>query len=135
MSTYRATLGGKVYTVIIDEIDETGQPAAPRVPTAAMPLETAAMSLGPEPHVLVAASKVPGPAADDPGAVLSPLAGKVVSVDVKVGESVTEGAQVVTIEAMKMNTYVFAPKPGRVLSIEATPGDAVEEGACLLRIG
>jgi biotin carboxyl carrier protein len=135
MSTYRATLGGKVYTVVIDEIDESGQPGVARVPTAAMPLETAAMSLGPEPHVLVAASKNPGPLAEDPGAVLSPLAGKVVSLDVKVGETVTEGAQVVTIEAMKMNTYVFAPKSGRVVSIEAAPGDAVEEGACLLHLG
>ena len=45
-----------------------------------------------------------------------------------------EGAQVATIEAMKMNTYVNAPKAGRVASIIAKPGDAVEEGATLLVI-
>jgi biotin carboxyl carrier protein len=47
---------------------------------------------------------------------------------------VAEGAQVATIEAMKMNTYVNAPKAGRVSSIAAKPGDAVEEGATLLVI-
>jgi biotin carboxyl carrier protein len=68
------------------------------------------------------------------GAVLSPLAGKVVAVDVKPGMEVAEGAQVVTLEAMKMNTFVYAPKAGQVSAVHVNPGDAVEEGAALLTI-
>lgn len=129
MTRLRLTLAGRAYNVVVENIAE------PLVPTAAMPLETAAMSFGPAPHVLAAAAKLSdaGPAAA--GAVLSPLAGKVVSIDVRVGESVAEGAQVATIEAMKMNTYVFAPMAGKVAFIDAQPGDAVEDGAVLIRLG
>jgi biotin carboxyl carrier protein len=63
------------------------------------------------------------------------LAGKVVSIDVQIGQTVEEGAQVATIEAMKMNTYVNAPKAGRVTAISVKAGDSVEEGATLLVIG
>jgi len=52
-----------------------------------------------------------------------------------VGQDVAEGAQVATIEAMKMNTYVFAPKSGRVTAVFINAGDAVEEGHALIRIG
>jgi glutaconyl-CoA/methylmalonyl-CoA decarboxylase subunit gamma len=45
------------------------------------------------------------------------------------------GAQLVTLEAMKMNTFVYADRAGTVTAINAKPGDAVEEGAPLLTIG
>jgi biotin carboxyl carrier protein len=41
---------------------------------------------------------------------------------------------VVTLEAMKMNTYVFAPRSGKVTAIMAVAGTAVEEGSPLLVI-
>ncbi|MDR1011784.1 MAG: acetyl-CoA carboxylase biotin carboxyl carrier protein subunit [Opitutaceae bacterium] len=63
----------------------------------------------------------------------SPLAGKVVSIDVKVGQDVEEGAQVATIEAMKMNTYIYAPKAGRIASIHTQVGDGIEEGALIIK--
>jgi biotin carboxyl carrier protein len=68
------------------------------------------------------------------GAVPSPLAGKVVSVDVKIGQVVAEGVQLLTLEAMKMNTFVYAPKGGTVAAVHVNPGDAVEEGAALLTL-
>jgi biotin carboxyl carrier protein len=68
------------------------------------------------------------------GAIKSPLAGKVMSVEVKPGQEVNEGQQVMTLEAMKMNTYVYAPKTGRVSAVHVNPGDAVEEGAVLMII-
>jgi biotin carboxyl carrier protein len=68
------------------------------------------------------------------GEVPSPLAGKVVAVDVKVGQTVEANAQLLTLEAMKMNTYVFAPAAGTVEAILVQPGDAVEEGQGLVRI-
>jgi biotin carboxyl carrier protein len=135
MTRLRVTLNNQVYNVVVEEIDSEPPPPAPRVPTAAAPLETAALSLGPAPHVLVAAEKLSSDTADRSGMILSPLAGKVVSIDVRVGDPVAEGAQVATIEAMKMNTYVFASKAGTVVTVDAQIGDAVEEGATLLCIG
>jgi biotin carboxyl carrier protein len=62
------------------------------------------------------------------------MSGKLVSIDVQIGQTVAEGAQVATIEAMKMNTFVNAPKAGRVASVKVKPGDSVEEGATILVI-
>jgi biotin carboxyl carrier protein len=139
MKKLRVTIEGKVYDVLVEILDEGTKAAPSPVPTAARPLETAAMSF-PTPAPVTAAVVAPAPSAapaavaGGAGDVPSPLAGKIVSIDVKVGQAVEEGAQVATIEAMKMNTYIFAPKSGRVESIHANPGDGVEEGAVLLRI-
>jgi biotin carboxyl carrier protein len=66
--------------------------------------------------------------------VVSPLAGKLVSIEVKVGQDVQEGTQVATVEAMKMNTYIYAPRAGRIASVQARPGEPVEEGSLILHI-
>ncbi len=126
MKKLRVTVDGKAFDVTVELPDE---------PAAATPRHAAA----PAPAALAAvkAPAAPAPAAkpaSGPGDVHSPLAGKVVSIDVKVGDVVAEGAQVATIEAMKMNTYVNAPKAGRVAAIKVNPGDAIEEGATVLVI-
>jgi biotin carboxyl carrier protein len=129
MKKLRVTVEGKVYEVLVEVLDETSPPApavatpAPSIPAAASPSASP-----PAP----ATSPVNG--ATSPGDVKSPLAGKIVSVDVKTGQPVEEGAQVLTIEAMKMNTYIYAHCAGRIESINVNTGDAVEEGTLLLRI-
>lgn len=138
MKKLRVTIEGKVYDVLVEILEEGGKaaPAPSSVPTAARPLETAAMSF-PTPAPVAVAAPAPAAkpaAASGAGDVPCPLSGKVVSIDVKVGQTIEEGAQVATIEAMKMNTYIFAPKAGRVESIHASAGDGVEEGTVLLRI-
>ena len=57
-----------------------------------------------------------------------------VSIDVQPGQKVEAGAQLLTLEAMKMNTYVFAPGAGTVKEILVAPGDAVEEGQALVKM-
>lgn len=131
MKKLRVTVEGKVYDVLVELLDEAGAPVAP-VPVAAP--AAAPASLAPVAAAPVAAPKPAAPAAGGPGDIPSPLAGKVVSIDVKVGQSVDEGAQVATVEAMKMNTYIYAPRAGVVAAILVNAGDGVEEGAPLLRL-
>lgn len=129
MKKLRVTVDGKVFEVTVEMTDE---PAVSQSPSAA-PVASAAPAAAP----VAAAPAAPAPAAPGagaPGSVHSPLAGKVVSVDVKLGATVAVGAQLVTIEAMKMNTFVFADRAGTVTAITAQPGSAVEEGASLLVI-
>jgi len=38
------------------------------------------------------------------------------------------------VEAMKMNTYVYAHADGTVASVDVNPGDAVEEGQSLVTL-
>jgi biotin carboxyl carrier protein len=59
----------------------------------------------------------------------------VVSIEVQSGQHVEANQQLLTLEAMKMNTYVFAPHAGKVEAILVKPGDAVEEGHGLVRLG
>lgn len=131
MKTLRVTVDGKVFNVTVEMLDAPAAPAAAQpAPAAPAPVVTAAP--------VAVAAPAPAPAAKAAGGageVCSPLAGKIVSIDVKVGQDVDEGQQVVTVEAMKMNTYVFAPKAGKVTSVVAAAGTAVEEGGCLLIIG
>jgi biotin carboxyl carrier protein len=58
----------------------------------------------------------------------------VTAVIVTAGQAVAEGDHLLTLEAMKMNTFVFAPKTGKVSEIKAAVGDAVEELQVLMRI-
>lgn len=53
---------------------------------------------------------------------------------VSAGQEVKEGDHLVTLEAMKMNTFVFAPRSGKVAEIKTVVGAAVEEGQSLVRI-
>lgn len=66
--------------------------------------------------------------------VHSPLAGSIVKIEVSVGQSVTEGERLFTMEAMKMNTYVTAEKAGKVTAILVKEGDQVGEGQPLLEL-
>ena len=130
MKKLRVTVDGKVFEVLVEILDDgTPRVAAPSAP--ATPVASASVSA---PVAPVASAPKSAPAAGGAGVVPSPLAGKVVSIDVKPGQQVAEGAQLLTLEAMKMNTFVYAPKAGTVASINVNPGDAVEEGAALLTL-
>jgi biotin carboxyl carrier protein len=133
MKKLRVTVEGKVYEVLVEMLDDSGAAlaAAPAAAPVAAPASLASMAA---PAAPAAAPKSAAPAAAGAGDIPSPLAGKVVSIDVKVGQTVAEGAQVATVEAMKMNTYIYAPRAGSVAAILVNPGDGVEEGASLLRL-
>ena len=133
MKKLRITVEGRVYDVQVELLDEGGQVGVtPRPVVASRPvaLETSTAATASAAAAVATSSAVASGAGD----VVSPLAGKVVSIDVKVGQPVEAGAQVATIEAMKMNTYIYAPKGGTVAEIVAKPGDGVEEGAPLVRL-
>jgi biotin carboxyl carrier protein len=53
---------------------------------------------------------------------------------VQVGQAVKEGDHLITLEAMKMNTFVFAPRAGKVAEIKVAVGAAVDEGQALARL-
>lgn len=57
--------------------------------------------------------------------VVSPMVGKLVSIDVKEGDQVKANDPVATIEAMKMMVKIFAPADGTVKEIKAQAGDVI----------
>ena len=112
MKSYTITVNGKAYAVTVEEGAASGVAAAP------------------------AAAPAPAPAAAPAGTagsirVEAGAAGKVYSIDAKIGQAVKAGDSVVTIEAMKMEIPVVAPQDGTVASIDVAVGDAIEAGALL----
>jgi pyruvate/oxaloacetate carboxyltransferase len=66
------------------------------------------------------------------GAVLCGMAGLVLSIDVKVGDTITKGDQVAMLEAMKMRRQILSPRGGIVKEIRAKEGEIVDAENILL---
>ena len=84
----------------------------------------------------LASSVIETPKADpnDPNQVAAPLPGLVVVVAVVVGDAVRKGQKLLTMEAMKMETTLYAERPGRVAEVLTTVGQQVKTGDLLLRL-
>ena len=81
-----------------------------------------------DPRETVAAAAAGG------GHLLAPMPGVVIGVAVAVGDTVSKGAALVVVEAMKMEHTITAPRDGVVKSIRFAVGDHVAEGAEWLEI-
>ncbi|WP_374943233.1 acetyl/propionyl/methylcrotonyl-CoA carboxylase subunit alpha [Sphingomonas sp.] len=68
------------------------------------------------------------------GAILAPMPGRVIAVDVSAGDRVAKGQKLVTLEAMKMEHALTAPFDGTVADLNASEGGQVTEGTILVRI-
>jgi len=119
----RVTVDGKPYEVSVEVPDESDAfDAAPLWSPAG-----GASGASAPPAQIARATAAPGD-------VPSPLMGRVVAIDVKLGQEVKQGQQLLTVETMKMNTFVLAPTTGKMAEILVSVGDAVEEGRILARI-
>jgi len=63
----------------------------------------------------------------------APMPGLVTRVNVAEGEQVTAGAKLFTLEAMKMETTIYAERAGKVAEVLVTAGTQVEGGDLLMR--
>ncbi len=68
------------------------------------------------------------------GTVVAPMAGKIVSVKTKKGDTVKTGDVVCILEAMKMENEISAPMAGVVQEVNVSEGAAVNEGDVLILI-
>jgi len=102
--------------VIIEYSGRLGSTAAPRT------------------HRPDASASASTPAANVRGAVRAAIAGRILAVRVKVGESVARGDVLLLLEAMKMENEVKATSDGTVKEILVTEGARVSEGETLVVI-
>jgi len=134
MKKLRITVNGKNYDVSVQVLEDDEQVGtgtgflSPLPQVSAPPRSPASM---PSPL----ASPTPGtpPIKGDPNAILAPLAGTVQKVYVQTGSRVDAKAPVVLLDAMKMDTYIYAPRAGEVSEVSVSPGDGVQVGDCLIR--
>ena len=57
-----------------------------------------------------------------------PITGKIIEVNVKVGDEVKEGDVICLLESMKMENPILTPVGGTVTKLEVTPDKSVKPG-------
>ena len=145
MKTYLITINGSVYEVTVGDVSfspvtvtvngqefqvdlpeservipGSGAGSVPATPRPAVPPS------GPRPSV-------PSPAAND-GSVRALMPGRIISVNVNVGEEVTVGQALLVMESMKMENTVSASHAGKVTAILVAEGDSVQHGQTMIEI-
>ena len=144
MKEYKYKINGMKFTVAIGDIvdneatvEVNGVPykvelerKAPQKPALSQSGQTnhgpaAATTSKPAPKPVVSGSAA---------AVKSPLPGTVMSIEVKVGDTVKAGDKVGVLEAMKMENDIRTVKGGTVKQILVNVGDAILEGTDIMII-
>jgi acetyl-CoA carboxylase biotin carboxyl carrier protein len=59
--------------------------------------------------------------------MIAPLSGKIISIEIEVGQKVEEDDDAIVIEAMKMETSIYVPCDGTVAEVKVKVGDEIEE--------
>jgi biotin carboxyl carrier protein len=129
---FRITVDGRSYDVVVEELDQGAAAADAWSATAvgpAAPLAAAAPVAAPAPAPVAAVAPAGA------GAIVAPLGGVVLSIDVRLGGEVAVGDKVAIIDAMKMKTEVVSKLAGKVTNIAAKVNESVETGQVLLTVG
>lgn len=140
MKEYKYKINGTKYTVSVGDIDDNvAQVEVNGVPytvelnkTKAAPVTVKAAA--PRPAAPAAKPAAPKAPAAGAGAVKAPLPGVVISIPVKVGDTVKADDTIVILEAMKMENSIRAGRDGRVAAINVAAGDSVLEGTPLVTL-
>jgi biotin carboxyl carrier protein len=64
----------------------------------------------------------------------APIPGKIVSVAVTAGCSITEDGEICVLQSMKMQNPILSPVEGTVVEVKVTPGQTVETGDLIVLI-
>jgi biotin carboxyl carrier protein len=131
MKMLRITLQGKTYEVGVEVLD-TESPAAASAPVHAAPAAVVASA----PPARAPAAAAPAAAASAAGGhtVTSPMPGVVMKLNVAIGQEVAKDQVVLVLDAMKMESPIYAPCAGTVSSILVRETDAVVEGQVLIQL-
>lgn len=129
----KITVHGVAYEVDVEVLDpgEGFPPSSPLPPVPGRPSATRG-SAPTAPHLQTQGSPAAPAVTSDRQSVASPVAGTVLEVHCRNGESFEPNKVLFVLEAMKMKTSIVAPRVGRVSQILVAPGDTVQEGQALL---
>lgn len=144
MKEYKYKINGNTYKVAVGDIDNNvaqvevnGVPYRVELDKATKPVTIVnAPRPSAAPRTQSGERVIAKPAVAPTGGyeVKAPLPGVVVSIAVKVGDTVKAADTVAVLEAMKMENAIHAGKDGKVAGISVNPGDSVLEGATILTI-
>lgn len=138
MKSFKYTINGNVYKVVINRIEDTtadvevngtpykvemNKPTKKHVITINRPVQAVAPIVNrPQPSISISA-------------LHSPLPGIVLDLFCKVGDTVKKGQKILVLEAMKMENIINADRDGVIKEVKVSKGDSVLEGVDLVIIG
>ena len=141
---YKITIAGQTYDVEVGdisispvEVSVDGTTYAVEIPESVAPSTPAASSISAPKTVTPAPQAISRPAvptSGGDGVVRSPMPGKIVSVSVAAGATVTKGQPILILESMKMENTIASPIDGTVSAVLVAAGDAVQHGQTLAEI-
>ncbi|MDA1279259.1 MAG: biotin/lipoyl-binding protein [Chloroflexi bacterium] len=141
---YKITIAGQTYNVEVGDVSsspvevvvdgvsytvELPESESPRVQASTIPAAPRPSNLTPQP---VARPAVPTTGGD--GVVRAPMPGRIIRLNVSVGDSVTPGQPLFVLESMKMENTITAPVGGTVSTVLVSAGDSVQHGQSLAEI-
>jgi biotin carboxyl carrier protein len=128
MKKLKITLEGKTYEVSV-EVVGSADSAAPPAPAPVQSAPVVAAPVAVAAPVLAAA-----PVAAGSRSVTCPMPGLIFKIRVAVGDPIADGDELLVLDAMKMESPVYANTAGTVAAILVKEGDAVSEGQVLIQL-
>lgn len=120
-----ATVEGQTFEVWPEETSAAVKPAAATIPT---PAPAPARPVAEKPAAVTPANGN----ANSANTVTAPIPGVIVAIAVKEGQSVSQGEELLTLEAMKMKNAIRAERAGKIGAIKVAVGDHVRHGQALV---
>jgi len=111
MKTYKIKVNGRLFEVELEAVSES------------------------DGHIDTPVQAAPASGAVAGSTIVTPIAGKVLDIKVKVGDVIHKGQTVAVIEAMKLENEVPATADGKVVDIRVSKGMAVNNKDVLVVLG
>lgn len=131
---YKITVNGKLYDVLVEEVGEIlGGVQASKTISTFVNMDNANTNNNKEKQI----SNKPQdsiPIDENAISIKAPMPGTILSFNVSVGDTVSEGQVLAILEAMKMENELVAPASGKVKSIHVEKGSSVVENQIILQI-
>ncbi len=131
---YKITVNGKLYDVSVEEVGEIlGGVQASKTISTFVNTDNANTNNNNEKQT----SNKPQdsiPIDENAISIKAPMPGTILSFNVSVGDTVSEGQVLAILEAMKMENELVSPASGKVKSIHVEKGSSVVENQIILQI-
>ncbi|TXJ56459.1 biotin/lipoyl-containing protein [Brachyspira aalborgi] len=131
---YKIKVNGKLYDVSVEEVGEIlGGVQASKTISTFVNTDNANTNNNKEKQI---SNKLQDSIPIDENAISikAPMPGTILSFNVSVGDTVSEGQVLAILEAMKMENELVSPASGKVKSIHVEKGSSVVENQIILQI-
>lgn len=133
---YKITVNGKLYDVSVEEVGEIlgGVQASKTISTFVNKDNANTNNNNNNEKQISNKPQDSIPIDENAISIKAPMPGTILSFNVSVGDTVSEGQVLAILEAMKMENELVAPASGKVKSIHVEKGSSVVENQIILQI-